>query len=393
MRLIRLPICKSSLKERLNVWFIFLISIAMLAGVAPSNALDKANELKSSSAARMTASAYYEPFTLFKGMSIYKTQYNQYVSNGMATGTLQLRDDFSKILVYFDDYYIFSPYAQAPIRMDSDYSQSTNNANVQLVISEATKALNWISSLSCSYKVSLGSSQLPITLVEDAVIPNWKTYWEDSGYSRYEVLNKIPFGPNSTSANSLGDWQETWFGNGVKLSLNSDGLETGNDLAYYNLIINREDLPSTFGSPGFDTLNIALNCLNYSDSKWRLDITKSVKSVVMPSRSTAIITANYPKTADLSERAISIDAASNSDSVIQIVSIAPSICVAVGTGVILKKTGLCKLRLYQNKTNDFASSERVIEISITTTLICSKGKITKKVSAIKPVCPPGYKKK
>jgi hypothetical protein len=381
------------LKERLNVWFIFLISIAMLAGITPSNALDKANELKPSSAARMTVSAYYEPFTLFKGMSIYKTQYNQYVSNGMATGTLQLRDDFSKILVHFEDYYIFSPYAQAPIRMDSGYSQSTNNANVQLVLSEATKAVNWISSLSCSYKVSLGGRLLPITLVEDAVIPNWKTYWDNEGYSRFEILDTVPFGPTSAGASSLGDWSEVWFGNGIKLPLNSDGLETGNDLASYNLIIGREDLPSTFGSPGFDTLNIALNCLNYADPKWRLDINKSIKSVIIPSRSAAIITASYPKTADLAERAIAIEAASNSDSVIQIASMEPSICVAVGTGVILKKSGLCKLRLYQNKTTDFASSERVIEISITTTLICSKGKALRKVFGVNPKCPSGYKVK
>jgi hypothetical protein len=39
------------------------------------------------------------------------------------------------------------------------------------------------------------------------------------------------------------------------------------------------------------------------------------------------------------------------------------------------------------------SSEKVWQKTQKTTIICVKGKLTKKVNAIKPTCPSGYKKK
>jgi hypothetical protein len=45
MRLIRLPVCKSIIGKRVNICLVFLINIALLAGVTSSSALDKSTEL------------------------------------------------------------------------------------------------------------------------------------------------------------------------------------------------------------------------------------------------------------------------------------------------------------------------------------------------------------
>jgi hypothetical protein len=211
--------------------------------------------------------------------------------------------------------------------------------------------------------------------------------------SRFRSLETLSFA-RSSGQNGPGDfWSENWFENGVSIWLLKDSLEIPNDSISYNIKIDKKLLPSNFGNPGFDTLTASLNCSNNSDLKWRLDISKKIKVNILPSQAGVNINVDYKKAVDLMEKAVAINARSNSDAVIQIASETPTICVSIGTGVILKKTGLCKLRVFQNKTIEFAAAERILEFSITSTITCVKGKLTKKVTAIKPVCPAGYKKK
>ena len=391
MRLIRLPVCKSIMGKRVNICLVFLINIALLAGVTSSSALDKSTELKPSTSSKIIASAYYEPFTLYKGNSIYKSIYNQYDSSSGSLGILQARDDFSYILIDFVDTDVYSPYGQTVVRMESRYSQSQNEDNRLTIISEATKALNWINSLSCKYSVMLGNLSIP---VQQSIfdLDEWqeKLNYRDS---RFRSLETLSFA-RSSGQNGPGDFgSENWFENGVSIWLLKDSLETPNDSISYNIKIDKKLLPSYFGNPGFDTLTASLNCSNNSDLKWRLDISKKIKVNILPSQAGVNINVDYKKAVDLMEKAVAINARSNSDAVIQIASETPTICVSIGTGVILKKAGLCKLRVFQNKTIEFAAAERILEFSITSTITCVKGKLTKKVTAIKPVCPAGYKKK
>jgi hypothetical protein len=92
----------------------------------------------------------------------------------------------------------------------------------------------------------------------------------------------------------------------------------------------------------------------------------------------------------LNQKAVVINSVSESDAVIQTATISPSICVAIGSGVVLKQTGTCKLRLFQSKTEEFAASETLVEFTVNASLTCVKGKLTKKVTAVKPKCPTGY---
>jgi len=75
-----------------------------------------------------------------------------------------------------------------------------------------------------------------------------------------------------------------------------------------------------------------------------------------------------------------------------------SICEYRKNLIITKKSGRCVIAFRQEGNEDFKPAENVVlEFNIVTasktTITCVKGKLTKKVTAIKPVCPVGYKKK
>jgi len=75
-----------------------------------------------------------------------------------------------------------------------------------------------------------------------------------------------------------------------------------------------------------------------------------------------------------------------------------SICEYRKNLIITKKSGRCVIAFSQEGNEDFKPAENVVlEFNLVTasktTITCVKGKLTKKVTAIKPVCPVGYKKK
>ena len=75
-----------------------------------------------------------------------------------------------------------------------------------------------------------------------------------------------------------------------------------------------------------------------------------------------------------------------------------SICEYRKNLIITKKSGRCVIAFSQEGNEDFKPAENVVlEFNIVTTskttITCVKGKLLKKITAIKPVCPVGYKKK
>ena len=383
----------NSLKTQLSKLVILVIGISTITSVlvaVPSRALDKSNEITSATASKIIASAYYKPFTLYKDVSIYKSIYNEYTSNGISTGNLQLRDDFSALLIDFVDYQIYSPYGQQVIRMESKNPQSTNDIYARLILEESNRARNWIDSLNCNLKAQIAGKIIPISDLKFD-LENWQ-----EEINRRESRNPILGGTGlgwSSSGSGGGYWSEEWFGNGIGIWLEQNYEEIADGGISYTIKIDRSILPVNVGNPGSDVIAISLNCTNSLDSKWKLTVSKNIKLNILPSKQIATIKVDYPKSVNLDEKAIAIDALSNSDSIIQIASSSPTICVAIGTGVVLKKTGICKLRIFQTGNEEFASAQTVVEFEINTSIVCIKGKLTKKVTAVKPVCPAGYKKK
>lgn len=73
-------------------------------------------------------------------------------------------------------------------------------------------------------------------------------------------------------------------------------------------------------------------------------------------------------------------------------------CEYKNNSVVIKESGRCVIAFDQAGNNEFRPAktvilEFVIESAPKKTITCIKGKTTKKVSAVKPSCPAGYKKK
>jgi hypothetical protein len=379
----------SQLLKKLGIVLGVSLFISLVFGPS-SNAIDKSGEITSATESRIMVNAYYEQFTLYKGTSIYKSIYNQYASNGKSTGNLQIRDDFSAILIDFSDYQIYSPYGQQTVRIDSQSSQNINDNNARIILAESNRARNWIDGLSCSYTVQVAERVIPIEELKfdlDA--------WQNE-LNRRESRNPILGGTGlgwSSSSSGGGYWSEEWFGNGIAISLIQNYLEAVPDGISYHIKLDRNILPTNFGTPGFDIIDVKLNCINNTDLKWKLMVGKKFKVVILLGKQIPTIKVKYEKSVNLNEKAVAINPFSESDAVIQITSLSRTICVAVGTGILLKQPGSCRLKLFQAKNEEFAASKTLIEFTVNTAIVCFKGKLTKTVTAVKPVCPAGYMKK
>jgi hypothetical protein len=94
---------------------------------------------------------------------------------------------------------------------------------------------------------------------------------------------------------------------------------------------------------------------------------------------------------------INLQAFSSSGLPLFLRSLTSSVCTTEGIQVIGLRTGECRLSLEQAGNNEHRAAEtRFITGQVfmdKITITCVKGKLTKKVTAIKPVCPKGYKKK
>ncbi len=90
----------------------------------------------------------------------------------------------------------------------------------------------------------------------------------------------------------------------------------------------------------------------------------------------------------------------NSDSglPVSVISNSQSICLISGAEIVLVKAGRCVVTASQSGDSTYlAAVDRIFVVDLmqskATTIICVKGKIIKKVTGIKPICPVGYKKK
>jgi hypothetical protein len=367
------------------------VSLSIILVFTPlALAIEKNGEITSATESKVIANAYYEQFTLHKGTSIYKSIYNQYTSSGKSTSSLQIRDDFSAILIDFNDYQIYSPYGQQKVTLDSQSSQNTNDNNARIILAESNRARNWIDGLSCFHTAQVNGKVIPINGL-NFDLDNWQ-----AELNRRESRNPILAGTGvgwSGSSSGGGYWSEEWFGNGISIMLLQNYLETASESITYHIKIDKDNLPLNFGAPGLDVIDVNLNCVNNTDLKWKLSVGKKIQIVILPSKKIPIIKAEYEKSVNLNQKAVVINSVSESDAVIQTATISPSICVAIGSGVVLKQTGTCKLRLFQSKTDEFVASETLVEFTVNASLTCVKGKLTKKVTAVKPKCPTGYKLK
>ena len=94
---------------------------------------------------------------------------------------------------------------------------------------------------------------------------------------------------------------------------------------------------------------------------------------------------------------IDLQASSNSGLPLFLRSLTSTVCTSQGNKIIGLRTGECRLSIEQAGNNEYRAAESVFingqvfmdKITIT----CVKGKLVKKVTAVKPVCPAGYKKK
>ncbi len=110
-----------------------------------------------------------------------------------------------------------------------------------------------------------------------------------------------------------------------------------------------------------------------------------------------IIVNNYPETITLGSKIVSLDLYSTSDLPVRISSNSGKICKVTAGGIQAVSVGRCEIELSQEGNSDFEPADNVIlEIQILASrksIVCIKGKITKKVSGINPKCPSGYTKK
>jgi hypothetical protein len=76
-----------------------------------------------------------------------------------------------------------------------------------------------------------------------------------------------------------------------------------------------------------------------------------------------------------------------------------NVCVFENGMIKTKTSGRCVIAFSQEGNSEFRpASNLILDFTIAnatkkTTITCIKGKLTKKVTAVKPVCPKGYKKK
>ena len=126
--------------------------------------------------------------------------------------------------------------------------------------------------------------------------------------------------------------------------------------------------------------------------------TPTPQPTVEAKKSQAILNWNLNSEISVANQRVAFVIKSNSGLPVTVTSISKSICLASGNELVLVKSGRCVISASQSGNSEYlASDERILVVDIVTdkkvTITCVKGKVTKKISAIKPVCPAGYKKK
>jgi hypothetical protein len=121
--------------------------------------------------------------------------------------------------------------------------------------------------------------------------------------------------------------------------------------------------------------------------------------LIIPKKKQVINISGDIRTRVLDEGGFSINAISNSNLTVTSSSDTPDVCKRISSFVYILSTGTCALTFSQQGNNTYEPAEsksvtfEVVEEILPITINCTKGKITKKVTAVKPVCPKGYKVK
>jgi hypothetical protein len=361
--------------------------------------LDRSNELQSDSGNRMVLSAFYSKSPEYQGKSIYKSKFNLYDNRGAGISTLQVRDDFDGILIGLNEYRIFAPYGLQEVTLSSNMSTASRNVAVQSIYDQAIKAKKWIESLSCNYRVTAGNEEI-VNQVWDYDQEEWSNQSSDVS-SSVKSLQGLP-GIGGTSAwwgpNGSG-WSEEWFSNGVSVNFPSIDLanlvegESTESLIETHIYVDKNEFPAEFGQGGNRLVSLNINCTNSWQSSWRLRVSKLFYLDILSAKVDPQLTLPKTSTVPIWEKAIQLNITSDSPSNIVITSTKPDTCVVLGSGVLLKKIGICPIKISQQTNEDFKAKQLIYKLEITSALICIKGNITKKVAGANAKCPAGYSRK
>lgn len=110
-------------------------------------------------------------------------------------------------------------------------------------------------------------------------------------------------------------------------------------------------------------------------------------------------------TADIATKSLTLTATASSGGAVTFTSTSPENCTVAGSTLNLLKAGNCLVTATQAGTSTFAPISVSATITLTgivvtpkptvtkKTIVCVKGKTTKKVSGTNPKCPKGYKVK
>ncbi|MDP1711795.1 MAG: serine protease [Candidatus Nanopelagicaceae bacterium] len=108
---------------------------------------------------------------------------------------------------------------------------------------------------------------------------------------------------------------------------------------------------------------------------------------------------NLPATSSVTKSVLPFSVSATSGLPVVAVSKTEKICLVSESELILVAPGRCLVSMSQEGNSEFlAAPVKVVIITIAavakkTTIVCVKGKLVKKVTAVKPICPSGYTKK
>ena len=112
-----------------------------------------------------------------------------------------------------------------------------------------------------------------------------------------------------------------------------------------------------------------------------------------------IVVSNLASGLTIKNRVAKLDVKASSNLPVTANNLTPNICTYSAGALQINGNGLCNFELVQAGDATFNAAPKVsIKMTISNqslklTITCVKGKSTKQVSAVNPVCPAGYKKK
>lgn len=122
------------------------------------------------------------------------------------------------------------------------------------------------------------------------------------------------------------------------------------------------------------------------------------KVIVKPNRANQIIpNLNINQSYDISNSPVTLELLTDAKLRVEFSAITDETCFVAGSSLILRTRGLCQINATQDgDENTLPAESRIFDILITqlkSTITCTKGKATKKMTGFNPKCPAGFKVK